>query len=158
MLFRSPDYSQKVMDQLGGIRTMAVREALASDPELALDVLLTGLLGQVRGNAYSWQQAAEITAEKNRFHVDDAVMGHSTIADIDEIARADLDRLAETPTLDDMRQMDSEAKLRLLAYCVASQITSLSFHSDRDRQLAQIVGAAQINMADKWEPDRKSVV
>src|SRR3546814_967461 len=33
-----PDYSQKVMDQLGGIRTMAVREALASDPELALDV------------------------------------------------------------------------------------------------------------------------
>ena len=49
----------------------------------------------------------------------------------------DLDRLAETPTLDDMRQMDSEAKLRLLAYCVASQITSLSFHSDRDRQLAQ---------------------
>ena len=81
-------------------------------------------------------------------------MGHSTIADIDEIARADLDRLAETPTLDDMRQMDSEAKLRLLAYCVASQITSLSFHSDRDRQLAQIVGAAQINMADKWEPNQ----
>src|SRR3546814_2796099 len=87
---------------------MAVREALACDPELALDVLLTGLLGQVRGNAYSWQQAAEITAEKNRLHVDDAVMGHSTIADIDEIARADLDRLAETPTLDHMRQLRSE--------------------------------------------------
>src|SRR3546814_4131926 len=86
------------------------------------------LLGQVRGNSYSWQQAAEITAEKNRFHVDEAIMGHSTIADIDEIAGADLARLAETPTLDDMRQMDSEAKLRLLAYCVASQITSLSFH------------------------------
>jgi ParB family transcriptional regulator, chromosome partitioning protein len=50
--------------------------------------------------------------------------------------------------------MDSEAKVRLLAYCVASQITSLSFHSDRDRQLAQIVGAAQINMADKWEPNQ----
>src|SRR3546814_18158909 len=81
-------------------------------------------------------------------------MGHSTIADIDEIAGADLARLAETPTLDDMRQMDSEAKLRLLAYCVASQITSLSFHSDRDRQLAEIVGAAQIDMADKWEPNK----
>src|SRR3546814_16250449 len=58
-----PDYSQKVMDQLGGIRPMAVREALASDPELAMDVLLTGLLGQGRGNCYSWQQAAELTAE-----------------------------------------------------------------------------------------------
>src|SRR3546814_18146879 len=81
-------------------------------------------------------------------------MGHSTIADMDEIAGADLARLAETPTLDDMRQMDSEEKLRLLAYCVASQITSLSFHSDRDRQLAQIVGAAQIDMADKWEPNQ----
>src|SRR3546814_9606894 len=76
-------------------------------------------------------------------------MGHSTIADIDEIAGADLARLAETPTLDDMRQMDSEAKLRLLAYCVASQITSLSFHSDRDRQLATIVGAAQIDIDRK---------
>src|SRR3546814_6157480 len=83
-------------------------------------------------------------------------MCHSTIADIDAIARADLDRLAETPTLDDMRQMDSEAKLRLLAYCVASQITSLSFHSDRDRQLAQIVGAAQINMADKRSEEHTS--
>src|SRR3546814_12697823 len=71
-----------------------------------------------------------------------------------EIAGAGLARLAETPTLDDMRQMDSEAKLRLLAYCVASQITSLSFHSDRDRQLAQIVAAAQIDMADKWEPNQ----
>src|SRR3546814_19690347 len=98
------------------IRTMAVREALASDPELALDVLLTGLLGQVRGNAYSWQQAAEITAEKNRFHVDDAVMGHSTIDDIEEIARADLDHLAETTQLDDMRQEAHEKKLRPRAY------------------------------------------
>src|SRR3546814_11640863 len=116
----------------------------------------TRLLAQVIGNPYSWQQAAEITAEKNRFNVDEAIMSHSTIADIDEIAGADLARLAETPALDDMRQMDSEAQLRLLAYCVASQITSLSFHSDRDRQLAQIVGAAQLDMADKWEPDRKS--
>src|SRR3546814_11258717 len=129
-----------------------VREALASDPELALDVLLTGLLGQVRGNSYSWQQAAEITAEKNRFHVDEAIMGHSTIADIDEIAGADLARLAETPTLDAMRQLDSEAQLRLLAYRVASQIPTLSSHSDRDRHLAQRLGGAKIDMADKWEP------
>src|SRR3546814_6586483 len=53
-----------------------------------------------------------------------------------------------------MRQLERETKLRLLAYCVASQITSLSFHSDRDRQLAQIAGAAQIDMADKWEPNQ----
>src|SRR3546814_12328463 len=92
---RISDWSSDVCSSDLGIRTMAVREALASDPELALDVLLTGLLGQVRGNSYSWQQAAEITAEKNRFHVDEALMGHSTIADIDEIAGADLARLAE---------------------------------------------------------------
>src|SRR3546814_4270702 len=110
-----PDYSQKVMDQLGGIRTMAVREALASDTELALDVLLTGLLGQVRGNSYSWQQAAEITAEKNRFHVDEAIMGHATIADITEIAGAELARLAEKPTLTYWRPMESEANWRPLA-------------------------------------------
>src|SRR3546814_8394020 len=42
----------------------------------------------------------------------------------------------------------------LFRSCVASQITSLSFHIDRDRQLAQIVGAAQIDMADKWEPNQ----
>src|SRR3546814_2769503 len=93
---------------------MAVREALASDPGLALDVLLPGLLGQVRGNSYSWQQAAEITAEKNRFHVDEAIMGHSTIADIDEIAGADLARLAETPTLDDMRSEEHTSELQSL--------------------------------------------
>src|SRR3546814_12029149 len=70
------------------------------------------------------------------------------------IAAADLHRVSEAPALEDMRQLDTETKLRLLAYCVASQITSLSFHSDRDRQLAQIAGAAQIDMADKWEPNQ----
>ncbi|MDT7533174.1 ParB/RepB/Spo0J family partition protein [Sphingobium sp. SA2] len=149
-----PDYSQKVMDQLGAIRTMAVREVIATDPELALDVLLTGLLGQVRGGVYSWQQAAEIKAEQNAFHVDETIMAHSVMRDIDEIAQADLDRVAESPALDDMRQLDTETKLRLLAYCVASQITSLSFHTDRDQQLAQIASAAQIDMADKWEPNQ----
>src|SRR3546814_13337715 len=62
------------------------------------------------------------------------------------IAAADLHRVSEAPALEDMRQLDTETKLRLLAYCVASQITSLSFHSDRDRQLAQIAGAAQIEI------------
>src|SRR3546814_928682 len=149
-----PDYSQKVMDQLGSVRTMAVREAIVTDPELALDVLLTGLLGQVRGEVYSWQQAVEIKAEKNPFHIDDAIMGHSSMRDIEEIAAADLHRVSEAPALEDMRQLDTETKLRLLAYCVASQITSLSFYSDRNRQLAQIAGAAQLDMADKWEPNQ----
>src|SRR3546814_19224006 len=100
------------MVQMVGIRTRAVSQSLDCDQELALDVLLRGLFGHVRGNSYSWQQAAEITVEKNRFHVDEAIMGHSTIADIDEIAGADLDRKAETPTLDDMSQMESEAIMR----------------------------------------------
>src|SRR3546814_3665411 len=47
-----PDYSQKVMDQLGGIRKMAVREALSRDTQLALDVLLTALIGTRRGNTH----------------------------------------------------------------------------------------------------------
>src|SRR3546814_13235269 len=81
-------------------------------------------------------------------------MGHVSMRDIEEIAAADLHRVSEAPALEDMRQLDTETKLRLLAYCVASQITSLSFHSDRDRQLAQIAGAAQIDMADKWEPNQ----
>src|SRR3546814_4366299 len=59
-----PDYSQKVLDQLGCVRTMAVREAIVTAAELALDAQLTGLLGQVRGEVYSLQQDVEIKAEK----------------------------------------------------------------------------------------------
>src|SRR3546814_14603325 len=50
------DYSQKVMDQLGSVRTMAVSEAIVTDPKLALAVLLNGRLGQVRGGVCSWRQ------------------------------------------------------------------------------------------------------
>lgn len=149
-----PDYSQKVMDQLGAIRTLAVREAVAGDPELALDVLLSGLLAQVQERGYSFEQAAEIRAEKNPFHIDEAVMSHSSMRGIDELADADLARVGEEPTLATFRVIDTETKLRLLAYCVASQITSLSFHREGDGQLAQIAEAAQINMAEKWEPNQ----
>ncbi|MET1756486.1 ParB/RepB/Spo0J family partition protein [Novosphingobium sp. RD2P27] len=149
-----PDYSQKVMDQLGAIRTLAVREAVAGDPELALDVLLNGLLAQVQGRGFSFEQAAEIRAENSPFHIDEAVMAHSSMREIDELAEADLARVGEEPTLATFREIDTETKLRLLAYCVASQITSLSFHSERDDQLAQIAEAAQINMVEKWEPNQ----
>src|SRR3546814_17631713 len=94
-------YSQKVMDQLGSVRTMAVREAIVTDPELALDVLLTGLLGQVRGEVYSWQQAVEIKAETNPFHIEDAIIGHSSMRAIDSIRTADLTPVSAAPAVCD---------------------------------------------------------
>src|SRR3546814_3581367 len=87
------------MEQLGSGRPMAVREASFTDPELALDVLLTGLLGQVRGEVYSWQQAVEIKAEKNPFHIDDAIMGHSSMRDIEEIAARSEEHTSELQSL-----------------------------------------------------------
>jgi ParB family chromosome partitioning protein len=68
-----------------------------------------------------------------------------------------LDRLAEHPRWTTCarwtaKEIAAAGSLR----CLADHEPFL-FHSDRDRQLAQIVGAAQINMADKWEPIRYSM-
>src|SRR3546814_18400447 len=114
------------MDQLGSVRSMAVREAMVTDPELALDVLLTGLLGQVRGEVYSWQQAVEIKAEKNPFHIDDAIMGHSSMRDIEEIAAADIHRVSEAPALAAVRKVDPETKLSGVAHCDCKKNTRIT--------------------------------
>src|SRR3546814_20332341 len=99
------------MDQLGSVRTLAVRESIVTDPELALAVLLTGLLGQVRGEVYSWQPAVEIKAEKNPFHIDVSIMGHSSMRQFQAIPAADLHRVSEPPALEDTVQLDPATQL-----------------------------------------------
>lgn len=149
-----PDYSKKVMGQLGAIRTLAVREAVANDPELALDVLLDGLLGQLVGSDYSWSLPVEITTSDSEVRVVEDIMAHASMAPIEQIAAGDLEQVGGEDRLAGLRSIDAETKMRLLAYCVAAQITSTETSGEKAERIDQIGALAGIDMTAKWEPNQ----
>lgn len=149
-----PDYSQKVMDQLGAIRTMAVREAVATNPDLALDVLLDTLIGQLAHREYSWTLPTEIEASGREVRVIEETMTHAQIEPIEQIAAKDLERVPSEDRLAALRNLDTETKMRLLAYCTAAQITSHDTSGEKAARIDQIGAMAGIDMAEKWEPNQ----
>jgi len=149
-----PDYSQKVMDQLGAVRTMAVREAVANDPDLALDVLLDTLIGQLAHSEYSWTLPTEIETSGREVRLVDEIMAHAQIEPIEKIAADDLERVPSEDRLAALRGIDGDTKMRLLAYCVAAQITSHETSGGKAERIDQIGAMAGIDMTAKWEPNQ----
>ena len=149
-----PDYSQKVMDQLGAIRTMAVREAVATNPNLALDVLLDTLIGQLAHSEYSWTIPTEIETSGRGVRLIEEIMTNAKIEPIEQIAAKDLERVPSENRLAALRDLDSETKMRLLAYCTAAQITSHETSGEKSARIDQIGRMAGIDMTEKWEPNQ----
>lgn len=149
-----PDYSQKVMDQLGAIRTMAVREAVATNPDLALDVLLDTLIGQLAHSEYSWTLPTEIEASGREVRLVEEIMTNARIEPIEQIAAKDLERVPGEGRLAALRSLDTETKMRLLAYCTAAQITSHDTSGGKAERIDQIGTMAGIDMREKWEPNQ----
>ena len=142
------------MDQLGAIRTMAVREAVATNPDLALDVLLDTLIGQLAHREYSWTLPTEIEASGREVRVIEETMTHAQIEPIEQIAAKDLERVPSGDRLAALRNLDTETKMRLLAYCTAAQITSHDTSGEKAERIDQIGTMAGIDMREKWEPNQ----
>lgn len=148
-----PDYSAKLTGELTKIKTLAVREAVANDPALALDLLLQALLEQLIHDRSSYALPLSLKPDARPVEVDEDLLAQSEIAAVEDIAAKDVEALSAENDLPSIRAMDGDAKQRLLAALIASQIdASGCYGEDGIRRMDEIVTAADIDMHAKWQP------
>ncbi len=151
----TPDYSGAMIETLSKIKTLAVQEAVATNPALALDILLDCLVGQGIHREPSYCSPLSLRLEGFNAAVPDDMMTLADIASVDEIGGSDFAALPEVNRFAAIRGMDAEAKGRLLALLVARQInggeTSGSRRDRRHQRFDQIAFASGVDMVAKWQ-------
>jgi ParB family transcriptional regulator, chromosome partitioning protein len=150
-----PDYSGAMIETLSKIKTLAVQEAVATNPALALDILLDCLVGQGIHREPSYYSPLSLRLEGFNAAVPDDMMTLGDIASVDEIGGSYFAALPEGNRFAAIRGMDAEAKGRLLAMLVARQInggeTSGSRRDRRHQKFDQIAFASGVDMVSKWQ-------
>ena len=150
-----PDYSGAVIETLSKIKTLAVQEAVATNPALALDILLDCLVSQSIHNEPSYQSPLSLRLEGFNAFVSDEMMTQSTITPVSEMGAADYAAVPQRDRFAAIQSMDADTKARLLALLVAGQINgTLSSATRPDRRhgrFAQIAAATGIDITSKWQ-------
>lgn len=146
------DYPAKLLSDLGAIRTLAVREALAKDSALALDILLDTMIGQLLGTAYSFEQALDLRMEDKEVEAKPELVDGCQIYSVEDVAGDLLGKLQGDDKFDVIAALDLTDKLRLLAFCTASQITSDALGSAKGEAIDKFGRKAGLDMTTKWQP------
>lgn len=150
-----PDYSGAMIETLSKIKTLAVQEAVATNPALALDILLDCLVGQSIHREPSYYSPLSLRLEGFNAAVPDDMMTLAEIASVDEIGGGDFAAVPEVNRFAAIQAMDADAKGRLLALLVARQInggvTSGSRRDRRHQRFDQIAFASGVDMVGKWQ-------
>jgi ParB family transcriptional regulator, chromosome partitioning protein len=150
-----PDYSGAMIETLSKIKTLAVQEAVATNPALALDILLDCLVGQGIHGEPSYYSPLSLRLEGFNAALPDDMMTMAEIASVDEIGRGDFAALPEINRFAAIQAMGAKAKGRLLALLVARQINggepSGSRRDRRHQRFDQIAFACRLDMVSKWQ-------
>lgn len=149
------DYSGAMIEALSKIKTLAVQEAVATNPALALDILLDCLVGQGIHGEPSYYSPLSLRLDGFNAAVPDDIMTMAEIASVDEIGSGDFAALPDVNRFAAIQAMDPDAKGRLLALLVARQINggqASGMRRDRRHQrFDQIAFASGVDMVAKWE-------
>jgi ParB family chromosome partitioning protein len=141
---------------LSGIRTLALQQAVASDPTLALDILLDTLAAQLVHGVYSYRLAASVSPIRHAPEIDDVLMSGSSIVRVEDAMGQRFADLPEEGRFAAIRTMDPADKMQLLAGLVAITIDATRHNGGGDetrlRTADGYAEAAGLNMADVWAP------
>lgn len=150
-----PDYSGAMIETLSKIKTLAVQEAVATNPALALDILLDCLVGQGIHREPSYYSPLSLRLEGFNAGVPDDMMTMADIASVDEIGGSDFAAMPEVNRFAAIQSMGADAKGRLLALLVARQINggeaSGARRDRRHQRFDQIAFASGVDMVAKWQ-------
>lgn len=148
-------YSAPLIEDLTRIRTKALQAEVASNPALALDILLDTLAAQLLHGSYSHAMAATIRPERAMTSVDDELMTGSSIEDVEAIMT---ERFADLPVEDrfaSIGAMEQADKLALLAGMVALTLDGTLARGchpgERHHTFEAYAGAAGLDMTRRWQ-------
>jgi len=150
-----PDYSGALVETLSKIKTLAVQQAVAGDPALALDILLDCLIGQLVHDEPSYLSPLALRTEAFNAFVPDEFMAVSSIEPVEKLGAARLTAIPAQDRLAYLRALPADEKGKLLAFLVAGQINGTVARGggtdQRGERFEQIAVQSGVNVADKWE-------
>ena len=149
-----PLYGNSLIADLTRIKTRIVQEAVATDPALALDILLDSLASQLLHGAHSYQMALEVQAKAVATDVPDELMATSDVRPVEDMMATRFAAIPAEGRFEAIRGMTAEDKAALLAGLVAMTMdgTVLAGGSpgQRHHHFEQIARASGVDIASRW--------
>lgn len=147
-------YPNALFAELTRIKTQIVQEAVATNPALALDVLLDSLAGQLLHREQGFTLALDLRADAVATDVPDDMMATSDVQAVEEVMAARFAALPNEGRFDAIRAMADDDKMVLLAGLVAMMLDGTIFAggsaSSRHHHFEQIAKASGVEIADRW--------
>ncbi|MHA7820271.1 MAG: ParB/RepB/Spo0J family partition protein [Erythrobacter sp.] len=140
-------FSRKLSEAMHRIKLLAVREAVASNPDMAFDLMLAALIEDRL--AYGINSPLALRTNALPVQVDADLLAGTTMVDAEEAADKALAGIEREDLLDQLAMLEIEQKQRLFAALVATLIDPNSTHP------SDILQRLGIDMASKWQPDAK---
>lgn len=150
----APIIPNTLFADLTRIKTQIVQEAVAANPELAMDVLLDCLAGQLLQNQPSYDQALDFRASSVVTTVPDDLVATSDVRPVQEAVATRFADLPSEGRFEAIRSMDVDDKLALLGGLVATMLDGTVFAGgtpgQRHHHFEQIAKAAEVDVASRW--------
>lgn len=151
-------YSAAMVERLTGIRTLALQQAVAGQPDLALDILIDTLAASLVHNEQSYENAADIQPNVARISVEDELFAGSGIAR-EELRLVELfGDIPEESRFEKIRAMEQADKMRLLASMVAVTLSGVTYNQcsvGKRQQMADVYAeAAGLDLRAVWTPSQ----
>ncbi len=141
-----PAFAAKLEQEMHSLRSLALQDALAANPDLALTFLLDNLAGKVLHSEFATASAVGVEARIARFTISDDLQ-HDTIGTTAETIENQYAELERADRFETIAAMSSEDKLALLAKCVAVTTT---FDGCYRGEFESAMQRAEVDMADVW--------
>lgn len=138
-------FSRKLTEAIHRIKLLAVREAVASNPDVAFDLMLASLIEDRL--AYGVNSPLALRTNAVSVQVDADVLAGAAMIDVEERADKALATIEREQLLDLLTAMETAAKRELFAGLIATLIDQSSTLPD------DILARLDIDMATKWRPD-----
>ncbi|KWV93885.1 ParB/RepB/Spo0J family partition protein [Erythrobacter sp. AP23] len=144
---RKPErFSRKLAEAMHRIKLLVVREAVASSPEFAFDLMLAALIEDRL--AYGINSPLALRTNVRPVQVDENLLAGVTMIDVEEEADKSLAVLNRENVLEQLASLDAAKKRDLFACLIAVLIDPSSALP------ADILQRLGIDMSAKWRPDK----
>ena len=149
-------YSKGLIEELTGIRSLALQMAVAADPTLAFDILLDSLTAQLVHHEYCWKLAAQLGPIAHAPAVTDELLANSSITRVADTITERFADISPESRFETIRAMAQGDKMALLAVLVGTTLNATQHNGSADetrmRTADRYAEAAGLDLAALWTP------
>ena len=140
------EFSAKLEQEMHSLRSLALQDAIAAKPDLALTFLVDAIAGKVLHGALTFDSVVNVEARVARFGISDDLQ-HDTIGTTEQTILDQYGELTPQARFETIDAMSIEDKLALLAKCVAVTAT---FDGCNRGVFEEMMQRAEVDMASVW--------